>query len=101
MFFDKFWNSLYPEWHQIDIIQNDNKRQDKLEAFYKKYKDQFVDDYAVTDPNEDFAETWAFFLLSPNLRALLSRIRNFCTCINIRNLPNCEERFAELCRAQP
>ena len=64
-FFDKFWNGLYSEWHQIDIIQNDNKRQDKLDAFYQKYKDQFVDDYAVTDPNEDIAETWAFFLLSP------------------------------------
>ena len=34
-------------------------------AFYQKYKDQFVDDYAVTDPNEDIAETWAFFVLSP------------------------------------
>jgi hypothetical protein len=64
-FFDKFWSGLYAEWHQIDNIQNDNKRQDKLDAFYKKYKDQFVDDYAVTDPNEDIAETWAFFLLSP------------------------------------
>ncbi len=64
-FFDKFWGGLYAEWHQIDNIQNDNKRQDKLDAFYKKYKDQFVDDYAVTDPNEDIAETWAFFLLSP------------------------------------
>jgi hypothetical protein len=64
-FFDKFWSGLYAEWHQIDNIQNDNKRQDKLDAFYQKYKDQFVDDYAVTDPNEDIAETWAFFLLSP------------------------------------
>jgi len=64
-FFDKFWSGLYAEWHQIDNIQNDNKRQDKLDAFYKKYKDQFVDDYAVTDPNEDIAETWAFFLLRP------------------------------------
>jgi hypothetical protein len=24
-----------------------------------------VDDYAVTDPSEDIAETWAFFVLSP------------------------------------
>jgi hypothetical protein len=64
-FFDKFWSGLYAEWHQIDNIQNDNKRQDKLDAFYQKYQDQFVDDYAVTDPNEDIAETWAFFLLSP------------------------------------
>jgi hypothetical protein len=64
-YFDHFWGSLYDEWHQIDIILNDNKRQDKLDFFYQKYKDQFVDDYAVTDPNEDIAETWAFYVLSP------------------------------------
>jgi hypothetical protein len=64
-FVNKFWTGLYDEWHQIDIIQDDNKRQDKLDAFYQKYKDQFVDDYAVTDPNEDIAESWAYFVLSP------------------------------------
>jgi hypothetical protein len=64
-FFDRFWGGLYRDWQQIDNIQNDTNRQDKLDTFYKKYKDQFVDDYAVTDPNEDIAETWAFFVLGP------------------------------------
>jgi hypothetical protein len=65
LFFTRFWSGLYAEWHQIDDIRNDNKRQDGLDAFYKKYKDRFVDDYAVTDANEDIAETWAFFVLGP------------------------------------
>lgn len=65
VFFTRFWSGLYAEWHQIDDIRNDNKRQDGLDTFYQKYKDRFVDDYAVTDANEDIAETWAFFVLGP------------------------------------
>jgi hypothetical protein len=64
-FFDRFWVSLYDEWQLIDNIQNETRRQDRLDAFFQKYKDRFVDDYAVTDPSEDIAESWAFFLLSP------------------------------------
>jgi hypothetical protein len=65
IFFDRFWSSLFEEWQPIDNIRDDDKRQDKLDAFYQKYKDRFVDDYAVTNPNEDIAESWAFFVLSP------------------------------------
>ncbi len=36
-----------------------------LYAFYQKYSDQFVDDYATTDPSEDMAETFAYFVYSP------------------------------------
>jgi hypothetical protein len=64
-FFDRFWRGLYEEWQTIDGIQNDSRRQAKLDEFFQKYKDQFVDDYAVTDVTEDIAETWAYFLLSP------------------------------------
>ncbi len=64
-FFNRFWTGLYDEWQAIDAIQNDTRRHNKLKSFYYKYQDQFVDDYAVTDPSEDLAETWAYFLLSP------------------------------------
>lgn len=62
-YFDRFWPNLYDEWQQIDAIQNDDHRQNRLDDFYRKYRDQFVDDYAVTNPSEDIAETWAFFVL--------------------------------------
>jgi hypothetical protein len=65
IFFDRYWAGLYEEWQVIDNIENDNKRQDKLDTFFQKYKDQFVDDYAVTNPSEDIAETWAYFVLDP------------------------------------
>ena len=65
VFYNHFWTGIYTEWQRIDNIQNDQKRQNRLEAFYNKYRDQFVDDYAVTDPSEDIAETWAYYILSP------------------------------------
>jgi hypothetical protein len=36
-----------------------------LHNFYKTYSDQFVTEYAATSPEEDIAEAWAFFILSP------------------------------------
>ena len=33
--------------------------------FYRKYSDQFLTEYAATSPEEDIAESWAFFILSP------------------------------------
>ena len=65
VFFNHFWTNIYAEWQKIDDIQNDQRRENRLEVFYNKYQDQFVDDYAVTDPSEDIAETWAFYILRP------------------------------------
>ena len=64
-FFDRFWKDLYDEWSAIDQIQDDNRREARLHAFFRKYQDRFVDSYAVTSPAEDIAETWAYFVLSP------------------------------------
>jgi hypothetical protein len=64
-FYNRFWTDIFDEWLRIDNIQNDQRRLARLEAFYSKYRDQFVDDYAVTNTNEDIAETWAYFVLSP------------------------------------
>ena len=65
VFFERYWSNLYDEWQTIDGIENDSRRQDKLDVFYKTYQDQFLDSYAVTDPAEDLAESWAFFIVSP------------------------------------
>jgi len=101
-FFDKFWSGLYAEWHQIDNLQNDNKRQDKLDAFYQKYKDRFVDDYAVTDPNEDIAETWAFFLLSPRPQGHTIAEQKILFFYRYPELAQLRGRILQnLCRVQP
>ena len=64
-FFGRFWGGLNDEWAAIDAIQSDRVYSRKLDAFYEKYQDQFVDDYAVTSASEDIAESWTFFVLSP------------------------------------
>jgi hypothetical protein len=67
-FYQRFWANFYAEWQKIDSIDDEEKRQNKLDAFYRKYADQFVDSYAVTSPEEDIAETWTFYLANPKPR---------------------------------
>lgn len=67
-FYDRFWVDIIDEWSKIDALStadNQNPYYDKLYAFYEAHQDQFVDDYAATNPSEDVAETFAFFVLSP------------------------------------
>ena len=64
VFFGRFWKDIYDEWSAIDQIDNDSRREARLRAFYRTYRDQFVDSYAVTSPMEDIAETWVFYVLS-------------------------------------
>jgi len=63
--YNRFWVDIYKEWDEINYIENDDDYYDALDDFYAKYKDQFVTDYAVTTPEEDIAESWAFFVLAP------------------------------------
>jgi hypothetical protein len=63
VYFERFWKDLYTEWSLIDRMQDGGRKDAKLEAFYQKYRDGFVDSYAVTSPVEDIAETWAYFIL--------------------------------------
>jgi hypothetical protein len=67
VFYDRFWTRIYEEWKQIDEKkeQDEDKYYRLLDKFYDKYKDRFVTDYAATSPEEDMAETWAFFILAP------------------------------------
>lgn len=64
-FFLRYWDTLYEEWQEIDRAKEDTSYQDRLHDFYKVYSDQFLTEYAVTSPEEDIAESWAFFVLSP------------------------------------
>lgn len=66
LFVKRFWDSkLYEEWLKIDATEDQDAFDAKLERFYKKYKDQFVSDYAPTSPEEDIAESWSYFVLKP------------------------------------
>ncbi|TAJ13851.1 hypothetical protein DMA11_07530 [Marinilabiliaceae bacterium JC017] len=56
-FYKEFWE---PIWHEFIKVESDDDRS----AFYEKFSDQFVTDYAATNPGEDFAETFANFVLS-------------------------------------
>jgi len=58
LFYQQFWTDIYPEW---EVAYAD----DTIEDFYEQYSDQFVTDYAATDPDEDIAEAWLYFIISP------------------------------------
>ncbi|MFN8410880.1 MAG: hypothetical protein U0Z26_00690 [Anaerolineales bacterium] len=64
-FYDQFWTDIHDEWNEINLEEDETVYYDKLDAFYQKYQDQFVTDYAPTNPEEDIAESWAFFVLGP------------------------------------
>jgi hypothetical protein len=101
-FFDRFWTELYHEWQSIDEIENEEKYQDGLDAFYRKYRSQFVDDYAVTSPSEDIAESWAFFIFSPRPKGGRVADQKVLSFYDYPELVELRGRILQnLCRAAP
>jgi hypothetical protein len=68
-FYNRFWENVNDEWQKVDALQYGTDDQtpyyNGLYAFYKEHQDQFVDDYATTHPDEDIAESFAYFVFSP------------------------------------
>ena len=68
-FYNRFWLNIDPEWEKINVLQYDagdlTPYYNGLFEFYKAHQDQFVDDYATTHPDEDIAESFAYFIFSP------------------------------------
>ena len=64
-FFDEFWADIYEEWQDVNLIEDDEAYYEALDNFYYNYEDRFVTDYAATNPEEDIAEAFTFFVLSP------------------------------------
>ncbi|MBI5841727.1 MAG: hypothetical protein HZB19_16675 [Chloroflexi bacterium] len=64
-FHGNFWVEIYDEWQRIDRTRNKEQYYEKLNAFYQEHREMFVTDYAVTNPVEDIAETFSFFIFSP------------------------------------
>ncbi|PIZ92426.1 MAG: hypothetical protein COX82_04875 [Candidatus Magasanikbacteria bacterium CG_4_10_14_0_2_um_filter_41_10] len=59
-YFSEFWEGdLYDEWYMVV----DGESEDNVELFYNDYEDEFVTEYAATDPTEDIAESFAHFVL--------------------------------------
>jgi hypothetical protein len=64
-FYNQFWADIYEEWLDINLIEEDDAYYEALDDFYYEYEDRFVTDYAATNPEEDIAEVFTFFVLSP------------------------------------
>ena len=62
-FFQKFWVDIYPSFKWYWDFDDYDKFEDHNALFYKKYQMQFVTDYAATNPDEDFAESFMFFVM--------------------------------------
>ncbi|OFW64899.1 MAG: hypothetical protein A2Y74_06805 [Actinobacteria bacterium RBG_13_63_9] len=57
LFYQRFWGDIYAEW---EGYYDD----DSVEDFYELHRDQFLTDYAATEPEEDIAESWLYFIIS-------------------------------------
>ncbi|MDJ0754932.1 MAG: hypothetical protein QNJ45_15525 [Ardenticatenaceae bacterium] len=62
-FYATFWTEIYDELPFPD--EEGIVDEDELADFYDRYADQFVTDYAATNPGEDIAESWTHFVLKP------------------------------------
>ena len=63
-FFTKFWADLYyNEFQDVEWAETDEEYEEKLIEFYESYSDQFVTEYAATNPGEDIAESFTYFVL--------------------------------------
>ena len=60
-FYMQFWEDLIEEWYERGVVDDE----EEAAAFFEDYEDLFVTDYAVTSPDEDIAEVWPYFILSP------------------------------------
>lgn len=62
-FYNEYWND-YKDY--LNKIERDNlseeKREELIDNFYSLHKDEFVSDYAATNPVEDIAETFMYFV---------------------------------------
>ena len=66
-FFERFWADIDAEWQEVDQLQYEDQDEytAALDQFYADHQDEFVSDYAATNPGEDIAESFATFVLKP------------------------------------
>ena len=64
-YYQRFWSDIYDEWSQINQIEDERDYYEKMSRFYFNHEDRFVSEYATSNPAEDIAESWAYFVLGP------------------------------------
>jgi hypothetical protein len=64
-FFNQFWTKIYAQWSVVNAAKDQGNYLYLLARFFRNHETQFVTAYASTSPEEDMAETWAAFVLSP------------------------------------
>lgn len=66
-YFNTFWQDSAHDQHRRFMKNEDVSLEDKtatVSKFYDKHKGHFINEYSATDPLEDFAETFAFYVLT-------------------------------------
>lgn len=59
-----YLNSYYEQfWKDTPAFQEEDRDADAALAFYNAYPDDYVSDYATTNPVEDFAESFMFYVV--------------------------------------
>lgn len=62
-FYQRFWKDIAKEHEKATEEDAETGYGDAIYEFYDKYQNQFVSDYAATNPGEDIAETYRVFVM--------------------------------------
>ena len=62
LFVERFWTNLLDEFGDLEEL-DDDAYWDAVDEITERYGDHFVTEYAMTNPAEDIAETFAIFVL--------------------------------------
>lgn len=63
-FYNEFWTDIHKEVKKIEKLAEESpeKAEEMSYEFYEKHENQFVSDYAATNPVEDIAESFTHFV---------------------------------------
>jgi hypothetical protein len=65
LFYQRFWADIFSEWQTINAIDNPGDWNDQMDKFYLSHQSEFLTAYSATEPAEDIAEAWMYYILSP------------------------------------
>jgi hypothetical protein len=72
-FVDLFWTpEMITEVRSIDDSEDLEEIDDLVSEFYNAHENEFLTEYAATNPGEDIAETWVLFVTQKESRSLSS-----------------------------
>ncbi|MHB0915370.1 MAG: recombinase family protein, partial [Thermoleophilia bacterium] len=67
-FYQEYRDDIFEEHEANQYIEDDEDYWEATDAFYERYSDRFVNDYAATNPGEDIAESCTQFILKDRPR---------------------------------